>query len=221
MVKRKNSAALAFALFCALNCASGYTINQDEIKKAIEESFDTRDGIYDKSGSFIFGGLGFSARNFYQGVRSKSKGAFALPVIFFGKFGAQTFFTQEVGVRGFVGASFYSGNISYTQKSLELSPLFAFLSLGVDAIVQVPFELNGKSSAFGWFLGVGVGATSYYELARKRGSASVNVIVQGGFEFSYGNKRISLGATATPINDSKNYLKQTDTLPFIMYGVKF
>lgn len=219
MVKRKNFAPLVLLLAWGAHGLDAYTINQGEIKKAIDESFVVREEIHDKSGPFIFGGLGFSARNLYHRIRTK--GSFSLPVIFFGKFGTQTFFTQDVGIRGFVGTSFYSGSVSYTLKALELNPLFIFLSLGVDAIIETSFKFNGKSGAFGGFFGVGAGATGYYELAHKKGAASINVILQGGVEFTYNNNRISLGATATPINDSKNYLKQTDILPFIMYGVKF
>ncbi|MCE3037054.1 outer membrane beta-barrel protein [Helicobacter sp. faydin-H20] len=213
-LKRKILCVIMF--FCGIHAESF----SDDVEKILKE----QELIRQKSGQYFSVGLGSSFLRLQQ--ISHGKMAYA-PIMLSLKAGNQTFFTKNVGIRGFFGLDTYSDNINYTFQKPPYNSLFMFFSLGIDLITEFALTKNNKHF-LGTFFGLGGGAVIYTDNQSytffKDAFLSAGFIVEAGIDFTINIKhRISLGVKITPIQKkwSPSIVKQTDFLPFVNYQYKF
>ena len=217
--------------FNALQIDSKENPSQEE---SIEENLVSEDAkqiyreqiiVRQKSGKYFSIGFGTSTIRTKRLLSRQVEENYA-PIVLFIKGGVQSFFTKNVGIRGFFAFDTYSGP-NYTLKNLTPVPFFGFVSLGIDTIAEFAITKNQRNF-LGGFFGIGFGATLFLEDATlkksEKGMMSQGFIIEAGIELTLAIKhRIALGAKLTPIknNISESVVARTDILPYLSYQYQF
>lgn len=198
------------------------TLISDDAKQIYREQVLVKQ----KSGKYFSIGIGSSTIRTNRFISSDAISRDYSPMVFFFKTGAQSFFTRNVGIRGFFAFDTYS-KLNYTFKNIPYTPFFGFLSLGIDAIVEFAITKNQRNF-LGGFFGLGFGAVLYLDdITLKKSEKtffSQGIIVEAGIELTLAIKhRIALGAKLTPLKTSisKSLAARTDILPFLSYQYQF
>lgn len=209
--------AVIFCIFCALHARdvnfSENFANVSDLLATTRENFKISQ---EKSGHYVEIGVGTSGLLLHQ--RQILKNPQNVPVLFLTKGGTQSFFGENLGVRGFFALDFYTNRLNFHKKIPQNDIFFTFFSLGIDLMLDFDTSQN---TGVGGFFGVGFGANGIFSAESKIFVA--NVIVQSGLFFRFFSQKISLAAKVTPIQrgNARILTRQTDILPFLMWGVKF
>lgn len=200
-------------------------LNSDDIAQI----YKTQELIKEKSGIYLGFGLGTSIMRLIStdGLGSDSPPTPYSPVIFSIKAGTQSFFTKNVGVRGFFALDMFGDGLNYNFKKTSYKSVFTMLSLGLDAIVEFPFTPSNKHF-IGFYVGAGFAGVLYVDNQNYSGIqnlyASGGLIVEAGLELTFFiHHRISTGVKITPIqkDTSAPFIEQTDFLSSVMYSYLF
>lgn len=193
----------------------------DDVRQVYEE----QELVKQKSGKYLSIGLGTSTQRTGNFITNKDEGSY-IPIILGLKVGAQSFFTKNVGIRGFFAFDTYT-KTGTSKNENSITAFFGFLSLGIDAVVEFAITKNQKNF-LGGFFGIGFGGVLYTDNKYYKGFEKMFVsggfIVEAGLELTIMIKhRIAIGAKVTPIenNPSKSIVEQTDVLPFVSYQYQF
>ncbi len=223
----KNIILLGFFILSNLMLAQDETefLNSDDIKQIYQE----QELIKKKSGTYFGLGTGMSIMRLIQAQEPEP---FAPPtpydpIVFTLQTGVQSFFTKNVGVRGFLALDMFGDEANYELKKIPYKSFFMMLSLGLDAIIE--FALTQKNRHFlGFYAGAGVGGVIYGDNRSYSGLKNLYIsggfIVQGGIELTLAIRhRISLGIKITPIQKDilAPFIEQTDFLGSLMYSYLF
>ncbi len=218
---------LGFFIFSSFILAQDETefLNSDDIKQIYQE----QELIKKKSGTYFGFGLGMSIMRLIRAQEPKpySPPTPYDPIIFSFQTGVQSFFTKNVGVRGFIALDTFGDEINYELKKTSYKSFFMMLSLGLDAIIE--FALTQKNQHFlGFYAGAGIGGVIYGDNQSYSGFKNLYIsggfIVQGGVELTLAIRhRISLGIKITPIQKDifAPFIEQTDFLGSLMYSYLF
>ena len=198
------------------------TLISDDAKEIYREQVLVKQ----KSGKYFSIGIGTSTIRTNRFLASEVISGDYSPMVFFLKGGAQSFFTRNVGIRGFFAFDTYS-KPNYTFKNIPYTPFFGFVSLGIDTIAEFAITKNQRNF-LGGFFGIGVGAVLYLDditlTKSEKALFSQGFIVEAGIELTLAIKhRIALGAKLTPIKTSisKSLVARTDILPYLSYQYQF
>ena len=200
---------------------------------AEEETLNSRDvlDVYaeqklvsDKSGKYISFGLGVPLM---RALNPEKAPSLYTPILFSFKAGSQSFFTKNVGVRGFFAFDGYFDDINYQFQRSMIHSFYGMLSLGLDVVIEWAISHNNRYF-LGFFAGAGFGAVIYTDNQNYNSFSKLfmkaNIIVEGGVELTLAiSHRIGFGVKLTPIqkDSAAPLIEQTDFLPFVFYSYKF
>lgn len=200
---------------------------QDNIflSEDVKQIYTNQELVRQKSGKYLAISLGTSALRTQRLITNQKEDNY-IPIILGLKTGVQSFFTENIGIRGFFAFDTYTKTATGKKENSTMA-FFGFFSLGIDAIAEFSITKNQKNF-LGGFFGIGFGGVIYTDNANYKGFKNMFIsggfIVETGIELTLAIKhRIAIGAKVTPIQKevSKSVVEQTDILPFISYQYKF
>lgn len=200
---------------------------QDDIflSEDVKQIYEDQELIRQKSGKYLAISLGTSALRTQRLITNQKEESY-VPILLGLKTGVQSFFTKNVGIRGFFAFDTYTKTATGKRENSTMA-FFGFFSLGIDAIAEFPITKSQKNF-LGGFFGIGFGGVVYTDNANYKGFKNMFIsggfIVETGIELTLAIKhRVAIGAKVTPIQKeiSQSVVEQTDILPFISYQYKF
>ncbi|WP_158654726.1 MULTISPECIES: outer membrane beta-barrel protein [unclassified Helicobacter] len=191
----------------------------------VRQVYEEQKLVKQKSGKYLAISLGTSYQRVARFIANPNDGSY-IPIVLGLKTGAQSFFTKNIGIRGFFAFDTYT-KVGMGKKEGSPTAFFGFFSLGIDAIAEFAITKSQKNF-LGGFFGIGFGGVLYTDSQNYRGFK--NMFISGGFIVEAGleltlmiKHRIAIGAKVTPIqkNISQSIVERTDILPFVSYQYQF